>query len=33
MKRLTKTEAKKALREGAKVKRTKNNLYLLDVRA
>lgn len=29
MKRLTKTEAKKAIKEKAKVKRTKNHLYLI----
>lgn len=32
MKRLTKIEAKKAIKQGRKVKRTKNHIYLLNVR-
>lgn len=31
MKRLTKSEAKKAIKEGKKIKKTKNHLYLMNV--
>lgn len=33
MKKLTKTEAKRALKQGLKVKATKHHLYQLDVKS
>ena len=32
MKRLTKIEAKKAIKQGKRIKRTKNHVYLMEVR-